>query len=89
MARVKLKDMAEKYDRKVPEFSKRWGEITPKKKSAWEEGVAFVLDVSPAEVKRGDIWAREVTAAVPIFESRVKGKGPKLAENYKIAMTTA
>jgi len=83
-----LEIMAKNYDAKVPVFSKRWVEITPKKRSAFEEGVAKVLGVSPTEIKRGDDWAAGVERAKAYFEDSVRGKGKKLAENYKIAMTT-
>lgn len=83
-----LKDMAEHYNAKVPVFAKRWAEITPKKRSAFEEGVAKVIGVTPAEIKRGDDWEAGIKRALPIFEEAVRGKGEKLAEHYKIAMTT-
>jgi len=81
--------MGEHYDKKVPEFARRWGEITPKKKTSFAEGVAKILGVSPADIKRADAWERGVVEATKYFEACVKGKGSKLAENYKIAMTTA
>jgi len=89
MAKRKLSDMAKNYNAKVPVFSKRWAEITPKKRSAYEAGVAFVLDVSPAEIKRGDDWEAGVKrVGLEGFRRAVEGKGEKLAEHYKIAMTT-
>jgi hypothetical protein len=84
----KLSDMIKAYNEKVPVFAKRWATITPTKKSEFEKGVAEVLDVSPSEVKRGDEWEAGVRRALPVFERAVSGKGEKLAENYKIAMTT-
>ena len=83
-----LEIMASNYDAKVPIFAKRWVEITPKKKDAFAEGVAKVIGVSPTEIRRADDWAAGVERAKAYFEESVKGKGRKLAENYKIAMTT-
>ena len=85
---VTASQMAEHYNAKVPVFAKRWAEITPKKRTEFEKGVADVLGVSPAEIKRGDDWEAGVKRALPEFESAVKGKGEKLVENYRIAMTT-
>jgi len=83
-----LKEMAENYNRKAPTFARRWAEITPKKRSAYEEGVAAVIGVPPSEIKRGDDWEAGVKAATKYFADSVKGKGTKLAENYRIALTT-
>ncbi len=80
--------MAKHYDEKVPVFAKRWAEVTPKKRAEFEKGVADVLGVSPTEIKRGDDWAKGVKRALGTYESAVKGKGSKLVENYRIAMTT-
>ncbi|MGQ9469886.1 MAG: hypothetical protein ACUVTD_08760 [Nitrososphaerales archaeon] len=84
----KLKDMERTYNEKVPVFARRWGEITPKKRPEYEKGISEVLEVSTTEVKRGDDYEAGVKRAVPYFEAAVKDKGSKLAENYRIAMTT-
>jgi len=81
--------MGAHYDAKVPKIAERWKEVTPKKKTAFAEGVAKILGVSPADIKRADEWERGVTEATKYFEETIKGKGSKLAENYKLAMTTA
>jgi len=89
MAKVRsYREMAKHYDEKVPIIAKRWKEITPKKKDAFAEGVARILGVTPDRIGRADDWAKGVERAVAYFEDSIKGKGTKLAENYKTAMLT-
>lgn len=89
MAKRKLPDMEANYNAKVKQIASRWKEVTPKKRKAFAEGVAYVLGVSPEEIKRADDWEKGVNrVSEEAFLESIKGKGHKLAENYKIAMTT-
>lgn len=81
--------MAENYDAKAPVMASRWHEITPTKRSSFEEGVAKVLGEPPEKIKRGDDWEDAIKrVTTKDFESAVKGKGEKLAKAYKTAMLT-
>ena len=85
---VTAKEMAEHYNKKVPIFAKRWVEIAPTKRAEFEKGVAEVLGVTPADIKRGDDWEAGIKRAKEYFLRRVKDKGTKLVENYRKAMLT-
>jgi len=77
-----------KWERKMEKAGPRWKEGVTDKQSAYAEGVARFLGVSPAEIGKDDDWQEGVNAvSAEDFAAAVRGKGDKWARRLKEALT--
>jgi len=77
-----------KWERKMEKAGPRWKKGVTNKQSAYAEGVARFLGVSPAEIGKDDDWQEGVNrVSAEDFAAAVRGKGDKWARRLKEALT--
>ena len=77
-----------KWEAKMEKAGPRWKKGVTDKQSAYAEGVARFLGVSPAEIRKADDWQEGVNAvSAEDFTAAVRGKEDKWARRLKEALT--
>ena len=84
-----LESAKKKWEEKTANAGVRWKKGVEGKQSAYAEGVAHFLGVSPADIGKDDDWANGVArVSASDFQNAIAGKGDKWARKLKEAMLT-